>query len=479
MINEKLGDLVYDYLETIDKPFKVTELLKAIGLEKTKQSEQEIHDMIQVTDYFVKEKNTFYPKHLFLKDVPIRIQPTEFETEKGILIPGYRMLPFHPFARYVDESTYLDGKTMVKTKTMGFTMPEILIYFSMMDLEKYPISNIEDILEHGAKLKIKVWDLKNFYKKNKFQPGDTIIVKPVEIQEGIFSIEYDSYDNYQRHIFEIGRIDREFLKTLKQVMKKDLAFPNVEKQLLYTYYFQRDKGFTTAGSALGPLLSEDPDIVFSPLPNGRTIFHFADQEIEDLAAFPKYEDYWEEEDNEEIDFDNIEGILRYIGNNNDLVVVHALLLDQIANQRRYNYKKIEDYLFDGLDEPYMPEELREHFKALVKQEHKELKKAFNPAYAFLPVTTAREKVLDAALLISRFLRSLDGMQVRLEDLPKQEMLQLSELDGALNNVLEELETSQLGERNDSGEMHRILKMVDRVTADLPVVFDVIRAKIRG
>lgn len=477
MMNEKLGDLVYDYLETIDHPFKVTELIKETGLEKSKHSEREIHDMIQVTDYFVKEKNTFHPKHTFLKDVPIRIEPTDFETEKGILIPGHRMLPFHPFARYVDEITYLYDNKEIKTKTMALTMPEIMAYFSMMDLEKFPIANIEDILEEGAKLKIKVWDLKNFYKKNKFQSGDTIIVKPVDLQEGIFSIAYDPYDNFQGNIFEIGRIDREFRKTLKQVMKKSLDFPNIEKQLLYTYYYLRDKNYTVAGSPVSPIITEDPEITFSPLPNGRTIFHFAGEDIEDLPSFPKFEDFVENDD-EEIDLFTIEGILKFIGNNNGIVAVRALLLDQISNQQKYNYKKIEDYLFDGLEKPYMPVELLERFKSLLKQEHKELKKTFNPDFAFLPVTTTRRKVLDAALLISRFLRSLDAAQVQLEDLPRKEMLQLSEVDGALGEVLTELENSQLSEQNDSSEMHRIIKMVDHLLSELPFVFDMIRARIK-
>ena len=44
--------------------------------------------------------------------------------------------------------------------------------------------------------------------------------------------------------------------------------------------------------------------------------------------------------------------------------------------------------------------------------------------------------------------------------------------------VEQLEISQLEERNDSAETHRILKMVDRVSSDLPRAFDAIRAKIR-
>jgi hypothetical protein len=32
------------------------------------------------------------------EDIPIRIMPTTYEIQEGILIPGHRMLPFHPTA---------------------------------------------------------------------------------------------------------------------------------------------------------------------------------------------------------------------------------------------------------------------------------------------------------------------------------------------------------------------------------------------
>lgn len=477
MINDKKQDIVLDYLEEIDQPFTLIDLFKTTGLKKTRKNEIEIDEMIHATDYFVKDKKTYYPKHTFLTDIPLRIQPTEFEIDKGILIPGHRMLPFHPFGRFMDEITFLHNNLPIKTKTMAFTMLEIQIYFSLMDLEKIPISNIEDILEEDAKLKIKVCDMRSFYKNNNFKSGDSIIVKSLDFKEGLFSIEYDSYDNYHHHFFEIEKIDRKFRRTLKQVLEEELIFPNIEKQLLNTYFYLKDETWTVPGSAVGPLLTKDQDITFSPLPGGRTLFHFADQEIEALDVFPDFDDYLEEED-EEFELDTIDGVLKYLNNNNNRVVVRALLLDQITNQSRFSYKKVEDYLFANLEKPYMPLELRKFFKNLVNEDYLELKNAFNPANAFLPITTARQKTLEASLLISKFLRSLDAQRVQLEDLPKSDMMHLMELDRALSEVLYNLEVSQLEEENNIAGVHRILKMVDRVTTDLPRVFDLIRAKIK-
>lgn len=475
-------DIIFEYLEEMDQAFTLTDLFKATGVKKTKKNETEISELIQAADHIVLDKKTFYPKSTFLQDVPFRIQPTEFEIKKRILIPGHRMLPFHPPGMFMGEMVFQYNGSPVKTKRMTLKMEEIQFYFCLMDLQKFPIINIEDILQDDADLEIEVCDLKSFYKQNEFKVGDTIIAKPIDFQAGFFSLRYDSSDNYQRHIFEIQKRDRLFMDTLKEVMQKELVFPNIEKQLLYTYFYLRreETPWTVPGTALGPLLAEEPDVRFSPLPNGRIVFHFAHQTVDDLDVYPDLPDYLEEieAEEEEFEFDTIDGILKFLNNNNDRVVVRALLLDQITEQNGFSYQKIEDYLFDGLEKPYMPPELRAVFKLLVKQEYEDLEEAFDPAYAFLPVTTTRKKILEASLLISKFLRSLDAQEVPLEALPKNEMMHLMELDRSLAEVLLTIETSQLEGENNNSDIRRIQKMVERVIPELPRIFDVICAKIR-
>lgn len=474
--NEK-QEIIFDYLGVIDHPFTLTELFKTTGLKKTKKNESEISGLLQVNDYFVCEKKSYYPRNSFLENIPIRIQPTEFEIERGILIPGHRLIPFHPIGKPMDDIAFRYNGSLLETEKKHFKMAEIQLFFSLMDLEKMPIINIEEILEENALLEIRTWNMTAFYEDHAFEAGDTVIAIPMDFQSGLFSIRYDSWDNYRTHIFEIKKKDRKFVDALKKVLGKKLEFPNVEKQLLYTYFSMKDEAWDRPGTALGPLLSENPEIRFSVLPNGRKIFHFADQDVEELNAYPDLTDYLDTNEDDAFEVETIDGILEYLNNNNNSVVVRALLLDQITEHVRFSYKKVENYLFAGLEKPYLPPELERNFKELVKEEYRELKEAFNPAYAFLPITTARKKVLEAALLISGFLRSLDSLRVRLEDLPKNDMMHLMELDRTLTDVLYNLEVSQLEEKNNSAEGHRILKMIDRVGRELPMVFDMIRSRI--
>jgi hypothetical protein len=350
-----------------------------------------------------------------------------------------------------------------------------------MDLQKVPILNIEDILEEGANLEIVACNLKKFYKTHEFKFGDTIIIKSLDFSEGLFSIQYDSFENYQAHIFEVEKLDKLFMNTLKKVIKQDIYFPNVEKQLLYTYFYLKSnqrfpRPLTYPGTALGPLLGKNKEITFSPLPNGCTIFHFVDQNPDDLAVFPDFADLLEDED-EEFDLNSIDGILRFSNNNNGITIVRALLFDQIVNRKNFNYTDIETYLFAGLEKPYMPQEFRKKFKNLVSREYKKIKEAFDLKYAYLPITTARKKILEQSLLISKFLRSLDEEMVELEELPKTEMMHMMELDRSFEEILMELETLQLQGKSDSSEVHRIIKIIDKVAGELPGLFQFIREKL--
>jgi len=266
----------------------------------------------------------------------------------------------------------------------------------------------------------------------------------------------------------------------------ELVFPNVEKQLLYTY-FLLSRGadaapWTIPGSALLALLKARGEIKASSLADGRILFHFAHQNVEDLKVNPDLNDFANmalEELDEEPEFDTIDGILKYLGNNNDIVVVRALLLDQITAQKKFSYKAVEDYLFDGAPKPFMPPELRAPFKELVHDEFYEITASFDPAYAFLPITTARKKVLEAMLLISGFLRSLDAQGVQPDQLPQDDMMNLMELDRNLAEFLSAIEAAQLEGENNSAEVRRVLKMIDVALSQLPNVFDLIREQINA
>lgn len=470
--NEKL----YQYLGSIDRPFTLEDLFNKTGIIKNRHNESDLQQVLLFFDEFVEKEKMFYPKNTFLENIPFRISPSVYEIKNGILIPGHRFLPFQPTGTPVDYVSLSDNGVAIKTKKICLKKQQIASYFSLMDWQKLPILNIDDLFEEGADIFIQVFNLAKFYKTNNFKPEDTVIIRSLDFNKGLFSIEYCSNKDFQNNFFEIQRVDRLFMDSLRQVLNQDICFPNVEKQLLYTYFSLQQQQWKQPGTALDLLLHNNKDIVFTPLPNGRIIFHFASQDPEDLMGYPDI-NILPDLDEEDFDFDTIEGILHFLNNNNNLTIVRALLYDVIVNEQKFNYTEIENYLFDSLPISNFPREIRQQLKKMITSEYKKIKKTFNRKYAFLPITTARKKILEQCLYISRFLRSLDEKSVTIHNLPKHEMMTITELDGVFEGLLEKLENIQIEGRDDASEVHRLLKIIDKASEKIPELCLTVRQKL--
>lgn len=468
MIDIEKEDLVLDYLVEAVAPFTVRDLIKATGMKQTPENQEDINFILTSLPDFVEEDGVFYPKESFLSSVPFRIKPSEFEIQEGILIPGHRFIPFQPFALAQKDLLYVFNGQPLKTREIKLKAKHMIIYFSLLDFERMPIKNIEDILDDDSDLFVDAIEMREFYKQTNFVFGDSIIATTNLDDPGVFALSYDSWENTELRQFEIEKFNRFFKKTLEDVLQMDIDYPNLEKQLLYTYYYLDRKQYSIPGNAIAPLIIQSQEFTLSSLPDGRKILHFSDESPEDLGVYPNFSDLpVEMNDHDQPDLDSVEGVLQYLGNNNSLTVVRALILDQLASERRYSYKFIENYLFKGLEKPFMPDDLCEEFKKMIRLEYKEIKKKYNPESAFLPLTTVRKKILDVELQISEFLRYLDAAMILPEELPQDDMMRLMELDKTLHEVLVNLEVSQLSGEINITEIKKTLKLLDRLIPELP------------
>ena len=95
-------DILLEYINTLNKPFTIDDVFKKTGIAPKRALQDSIYNIIDYSGQFVLDNEFIYPKAHFLKDIPIRILPTEFELEHNILIPGHRILPFDPPRNKID-----------------------------------------------------------------------------------------------------------------------------------------------------------------------------------------------------------------------------------------------------------------------------------------------------------------------------------------------------------------------------------------
>ena len=126
--------------------------------------------------------------------------------------------------------------------------------------------------------------LKDFYKQNNFKYGDSIIIKYRNYKKCEFNIEYYSIDKHQENFFFANKINENFIHSLKNVLKLKLPYPNIEKQLLYSFYYIKDQDFTTPVTSLGPLLNENREILIGIVNSGIKVLFLKGQNLNNFQS---------------------------------------------------------------------------------------------------------------------------------------------------------------------------------------------------
>ncbi len=470
-INEKFFDLIDSY----KKPFTKEELYKTANI-KSNNFKKDLDSFFEMTDQFVIDNDIIYPKITFLKKINLNIIPTEFEINNNILILGHRIIPLQASGFNIDDVELFFNIKKINKIEKKIESEEIDIYFSLLSMHNMPIKNFHDFyFKNAKKAEIYIFDMKEFYNKNNFKQGDGIIIKYKDYYKCEFNIEYYSKDKHQENFFYENKINDEFIISLKKVLELKLPYPNIEKQLLYSFYFIKDQDFSVPVTSLGPLLNENRDILIGMYNNGIKVLFLKGQNINDFQSYPDLEEIEEELDDLELDTDSIDGILKYFGNTNSETIIRALIYNQLAFEK-YDYQEIMEYLFKGLPKPYLPEDIENIFKKHIKKVHNEILNSFDKNPPLLPISLSRKKILEILLKITLFLRELDNKNTQLENIPKEDFYNLSEICSNLEDMLYFME-DPYKDKNDYQEIEQFNETINLFEKNLPALFNEIKNKI--
>jgi hypothetical protein len=278
-----LEEKVDQYLDMVDRPFRLEECLEKLELENTEENEAEVHELIETSGDVLLDMDDelFYPKVYFLKDFAIRITPSDYEIRKGILIPGHRLLPFLPAGILSDEVTLIYNKKALDDKDIILTESQLYPYFDLLDADEVPVIDAGTNLDGENQFSLIVFNLSRFYRENHFTWGDSIILTMENFSESVFRIHYDPIANTTARKQEIKTWDNLFIESLKRVFRTNIENSYLEKQLMCTYFYmsrcltQEQKKIP--GTEVGVLLKRSKEIRFSDIEDTGKILHFADQ----------------------------------------------------------------------------------------------------------------------------------------------------------------------------------------------------------
>ena len=424
----------FDIIDSFSKPFKLENIYKKLNIEKNNKLKKDIETFFEMSTQFVLDEDLIYPKNSFLKNINLQIIPTEFEINNDIFIIGHRIIPFQAPGFNVDNVNLYYNNNKLQIIEKKIDSKEINIYFSLLDLQNIPIKNFHDVYFNDVKnAEINLFDMKNFYKENNFIYGDSINIKYKNYKKCEFIIEYYSKDKYQENLFFANKINENFINSLKKVLKLKIPYPNVEKQLLYSFYFIKDQDFTVPVTSLGPLLNENKEILIGIINNGIKVLFLKGQNLDDFQSYPNLNEVEESLDELELDTNSIDSILNYYGNTNSETIIRALIFNQLVFEK-YNYQKIIDYLFNECPTPYLPSKIESIFHTHIDNIHKEISVLFKKNPPILPISIIRKNILEILLKITLFLRTLDKKNTSLNNIPKEDFWLSINLDAILSII---------------------------------------------
>ncbi|MCP5101966.1 MAG: plasmid pRiA4b ORF-3 family protein [bacterium] len=282
-----IEERVDHYVEMAEAPFSIDDCLKKLKVKKTKESEEKIHELIATGGEVILVNDRFYPKVSFLKDFVIRVMPTEFELDRGILIPGHRLLPFLPVYVLSDEVEFIDKNGILEEKDIYLSVADLDTYFGLLDSNDLPIIDTGLRLDGEHRVTFMAVDLARFYKEHHFRPGDSLILKMENFADCICSIHYDPLSSIKAHEKEIRAWDDLFIATLKKVLRENIEMSYLQKQLLYTYYYM-SRAMTREqkeipGTEVGVLLRRTKEIAYSEPEDTGKIFHFGGKVVVEVS----------------------------------------------------------------------------------------------------------------------------------------------------------------------------------------------------
>lgn len=389
----------------------------------------------------------FVPRHSLFANARFRICPLEPEIDHGILWPGHRFVPFCLPGAPADESTVLDadgepfGYQVVET-----TLADVAVYHSLIPLGQVPFL-VPEGDESPPPLPLPhIWlralDMAEWYSKHDFDEGDSIIVTVLNVNSGIYRVEYSPLEDLQRDFAQIRRSDVAIEQALLEVLAEPVPQTMIDTQLFHAYARVEPEVLRSPGRHLGAMLTSSESLTWTN--DGYACYiHRPEvdphEEILQSAAEVQHSPTGRGR--------NVHEVLEDLG----VAVVEPELRAMIRDATmdlplddEEAHAAAQDMILDqllplGPSSLVSPEQEETFYADFVKLWASEAEhESRSPAP--LPVAQLRSQILGIKTEVRGLLRELDSCGVQIDELPAREMVTLSQIDTMLTGLLQAMQS---------------------------------------
>ena len=249
--------------------------------------ERIIVDILEESPYlFTKDENKkiYLPKHVFFKGVNFLVTPTDEEIDEGILIPGHKFIPFYNEDLFPSESFDIsdNDNEIICVKHKDFMIETLHKHYFLLGAEgimdsfiaENP-SNKELIGNPKNVISISVFDFKDFYKKNSFSSGDSILFNIINWNTGELKASILKESSIDEK--ELNTFSEHFESCLCKVFDKHGQWLDIPEQFSNAYLECDKKYLESPVTAITEFINSTNGIQIKFVENHTLLWH-ADKE---------------------------------------------------------------------------------------------------------------------------------------------------------------------------------------------------------
>lgn len=388
-------------------------------------------------DYLIEiGDNDFLPFPLILERVgriPLVLYPGKMEWERGLLVPGHRLIPFVSGELGEGDLAFYDstGRELPRAR-QTFFIEDVIPNFQYCDERHFPDQiKVNQFMPGKSTLTVTVWDVRGMFRETGMKQGDALRVYLEDYKNGVFVLH--------RYPAEEVRQDRIRLRSLYVALEgilRDLSArkpgqpARLDKQLLYGLFMLAERrkgipgfslpGFVECLNKMSMVRDDHHGIHLAPAhPAGAEPFKWEVIEQEPTGRTGSLAEIF---DDMGLAFTDKE--------------FKAILYSVMATEE-FDIEAVFDLLFGAKRDRFYDD--RQH-----KAFYRFLRKLLQGICEDLqcpeskPVSDIRNQTVGIKLRLIQMLRYLEANDVNLEDLPAELLEVLGDLDEFCHDTLEQL-----------------------------------------
>ncbi|HBC86131.1 MAG TPA: hypothetical protein DCZ94_04165 [Lentisphaeria bacterium] len=488
--NSKLEKALKDFIGKTDKAFTAENAAESIALSLKVDAGKivpEIEKLLLVDNSLLditkgeELRETYVTRTNFFDKAEFCISPAQDEIDNGILFPGHRFMPFlnpeiPPFEAILKPDE-LDMEFELKT-VKDFTSEDLELYHSLMGIEMilqyYALNdkaNAEVLKEKHSqktKLNMKVFDMKEFYRKHSFKMGDSLILSVDSSDKGIFCFSFLPGSEKQEHLADIQSWVLCMEEALLGVF--EVFGPDIDIQLQLEQALIADPSLMeNVYISYGEFLKVSQKIWIKPVGTGKSVLWRKDENpIDSLPFKPEFSVSTGS-------VDSLDKILQDLGIGFQSYEIEAFMRDELYNGRKF-VDGARKRCFAGRELAFRDEAQRVAFENFIDELWEEVIVDYNRS-----ADEGNGKLRSRSLAILEdqivFMRRLDSLKVNPDQLPKEEILSFSDISIVLGQLLNVLNNS--GNQFEKEEIDRMLEMLDQTVETISNIKILMIKKVPG